>query len=320
MIFSKIFLVSLLLTGVSAGEAVAASIIELQPINVSQLIVSIGGNPATVRIDDVSFDGSIAIGRFYDYGKTRVSKVFRYTKSGGMEEIGELANIYIDKLRVSDDGKVIWGARYDLRIGTTSGVFRWTPEKGLQEFGTLGQRGVSVDVSSSNGEFIAGHFSFSLSSTPIYHAYRYSEIGGFEDLGVMQGDSAFAKGISGDGELILGHAQFNNNKASRAFMYSKADGVVDIGTYAANWTSATSISSDRSIIVGSYCFGGFSLLTACTRAPFVYTKKSGIQAMPKIFGYSISGPKISPDGKILAGSYIDSKYESYIYVGYINQD
>lgn len=290
----------------------AVTVDELQSINISELISPIGGNPKTVRIDDVSFDGSVVIGRFSG------GKVFRYTKSGGMEEIAELASIPVNTLRVSADGSVIWGSKYDFVAGTTSGIFRWTRERRLQEFGNLGRRSVSIAAASNTGEFVAG--SFLTSPAPIYHAFRYSELGGFEDLGTMHGDSAFAKGLSSDGQLILGHTQFEGKKASRAFLYSKIDGFVDIGTYAGNWTSATGVSSDKSVVVGNYCYGGFFYMSACTRSPFVYTKNNGIQALPKILGKSIAGPKISPDGKILSGSYIDSKDESHIFIGRINLD
>ena len=309
---------TLLLSAASMSVCMADTVDELLLINISQLITPINGNPITVRIDDVSFDGNVVIGRFTDFSKTSGRKVFRYTKHSGMEEIADLVGISIDTLRVSADGAVIWGAKYDLSKGTTSGIFRWTRARGLQEFGDLGRRSMSIAAASDSGEFVAG--SFLTSPAPIYHAFRYSEAIGFEDLGAMHGDSAFAQGVSSDGQLILGHVQFQDKRASRAFLYSKIEGSLDVGTYAGNWTSATGVSRDRSVIVGNYCSGGFYYLTACTRSPFVYTKKIGIQASPKIPGSSIVGPKVSPDGKMLSGSYIDSKYESYIFTARINLD
>jgi uncharacterized membrane protein len=292
----------------------AAAIAQLQVVNVSSLIRAVGGNPKTVRIDDVAYDGSAAVGSFANPpDKYAGRRFFIYSRAGGMQEIQDLYRRPVDSMRISSNGAVVWGTYYDYNRGTYAGVFRWTREGGVQEFGAFGQRGLKIRATSANGEFVVGDFAFS-ASEPVFHAFRYSRARGFEDLGAMGADSAIAHGISGDARWVTGHLQFREGSAVHAFFHSKADGPHHIASPSASDTFGSGISNDGSVVVGTYSVCDF---VDCTRAPFVYTKKTGIRLLSGVSTHSMVRIVVSPDGRGIGGTFMDSDFASHIFTGTI---
>jgi probable HAF family extracellular repeat protein len=298
--------------------SLAASVAQLQLVNISPLIRAIDGNPKTVRIDDVAYDGSAAVGSFANPPeKYEGRRFFIYTRASGMQEIEDLYGHPVNSMHISGNGAVVWGTNYDYRRGTYAGVFRWTREGGVQEFGSFGQRGLKIGATSADGQVVAGSFTFS-SSDPVFHAFRYSQARGFEDLGAMGADSAIAHGISGDARWVVGHLQFREGSVAHAFFHSESVGPHHIAPHSGSSTFASGISNDGSVVVGTYCNGWSGFVAACTRAPFVYTRKTGVKSLPGISAHSIVSIVVSPDGTQLGGAYMDSDSESYIFTGTID--
>jgi hypothetical protein len=292
----------------------AAAVTQVQRIDISPLILRIGGNPKTVRIDDVAHDGRAAVGSFSNPpDKLEGRRFFVYTKTGGMQEIEDLHRRPVDSLRVSGNGAVIWGTYYDYRHGTYAGVFRWTLEGGLRELGSFGRHGMKITASSFDGQFVAGSFRPS-PGEPVFHAFRYSETRGFEDLGAMGAKSAIPHAISGDSLWIAGHLQYQDERVAHGFLRSPSTGVHPIPAYLGDPTFASGVSNDGSVVVGTYCHGGVDF-EPCTHAPFVYTEKAGVQPIPEISGCSIVRIVASPDGMRIGGACMDSDFDSYIFTG-----
>jgi len=208
---------------------------------------------------------------------------------------------------------VIWGTFYIKNEG--SHIFRYTQENGLQDLGTLGRESVAINGVSTDGSVIVGSFLFT--RTPgagkslSYHAFSYSQSKGFEDLGTMGAESAFARGISDDGSLVIGNFQLADT-SSHAFRYSRSDGVQDLGVGGVA-AFATGFSNDGSVIVGKF-FEKFSFFNyTYYNHVFIYTKAGGVQKLGAMGGISVGDPSISADGTRLSGGYIDSDGESYIY-------
>ena len=279
------------------------------------MIRAVGGNPKTVRIDDVAYDGNAAVGSFSNSpDKYEGRRFFIYSKAGGMQEIEDLYRRPVDSLRMSSDGAVVWGTYYDYRRGTYAGVFRWTREGGIQEYGSFGQRGLKIGATSADGEFVAGGFTCS-ASEPVFHAFRYSHARGFEDLGAMGADSATAHGISGDGRWVAGHLQFREGRVAHAFFHSEAEGPLPIASHSGSSTFASGVSSDGAVVVGTYnrrC--GF---VDCTRAAFVYTRKTGARSVSGVAVHSMGRIVVSPDGTRIGGAFMDSDSESHVFTGTI---
>lgn len=295
------------------GASPAAAISQLQVVNISPLIRAVDGNPKTVRIDDVTYDGNAAVGSFANPpDKYEGRRFFIYSRAGGMQEIEDLHRRPVDSMRISSDGEVVWGTYYDYRRGTYAGVFHWTRGGGIQEYASFGQRGLKIRATSADGEFVAGDFTFS-ASEPVFHAFRYSQARGFEDLGSMGAESAIAHGISGDGRWVTGHLQFRDGRVTQTFVHSETNGTQSVASDFGHSTFATGISDDGSVVVGTYPAAcGF---VQCTHSPFVYTRKSGAKALAEIPAHPMVGIVVSPDGTRIGGAFMDSDSESYIFTG-----
>ena len=287
-----------------------AMTVEIQKrINFSSLITTIDGIPQTVRISRVSGDGTVAVGQFANTQHER--RVFRYTPSGGIEDLGVLGENHmgIESLSISDDGLVIWGTFY-----VSSGdhrIFRYTKESGLEDLGALGRRSTHANATSSDGEFVVGSF---ISGDSPAHVFRYSKSKGFEAFGPMGAKYATARGISADGSLIVGNLHLASDASKdHAFRYSESEGLQDIGAVDAETAFATGISNDGSVIVGMYR-GDFSLknYTHYMRS-FIYTKTDGMKLLGSMGGRSVGNVSISADGGKMSGSYMDSNDESYLF-------
>jgi len=189
----------------------------------------------------------------------------------------------------------------------------------------MGKKGISVNAVSADGSVIVGDFHNSQSEYPmLYHAFRYSQSQGFEDLGAMSTESTFAQGVSADGSLIVGHFEIGSSGknsvrqiSSHAFQYSHPEGMKDIGV--AGWGEsafATGISNDGSVIVGQGVFRiGFIVSFYENSFAFVYTEKGGMQKLSQIGGESVGFLRVSADGTSVAGSYRESNGDAYVYTG-----
>ena len=301
-----------LATSAAAG-AVVVHISETT--NISSKITAVGGVPASVRISDVSGDGSVVIGRF-SKNKVRYDdwQVFRYTKSGGIENLGPLARD-INTLCISADGSVIWGSFYIQNEG--SRLFRYTPLKGLQDLGTLGRKAIIPYAASADGSVVVGSFLHSTTpeKKPLYHAFKYSEAHGFEDLGTMGAESAFARGVSADGSVIVGNFHVANS-SDHAFRYSRQDGVQDLSAVGGKAAFGTGISNEG-VVVGTF-YGPLNFHEQRYYGHvFLYRKSGGVEKLGAMGGTSAGKVRISADGTKMLGSYTNSARESYVYIAIV---
>lgn len=290
--------------------------------NISSKVAAIGGLPKSVRISAVSGDGSVVVGKFRNNQPSHDWQIFRFAQSSGIENLGTMGKEKdsIEATCISTDGMVIWGTFYVKNEG--SHIFRYTQANGLQDLGTMGRESVAINGVSHDGSVIVGSFLFTRQpgagkSLP-YHAFSYSQSKGFEDLGTMGAESAFARGISDDGSLVVGNFQLADT-SSHAFRYSRSDGVQDLGVGGVA-AFATGFSNNGSVIVGKF-FGEFSFINYTHyNHVFIYTKTGGVQKLGAMGGRSVGDPGISADGSRLFGSYIDSDGESYVYTAKLIQE
>jgi probable HAF family extracellular repeat protein len=299
----------LVLSGFSSASATEV----LDKINLSSKISSLGGYIRSVRVEDISRDGKVVVGRYRPQTEPHDWQWFRYTIEGGMEDLKTLGKPSIDAMHLSADGSIIVGTFYIK--GEGNHTFCLTQSKGFEDLGTLGQKSVAVHAISADGSVFVGGFIFS--DQPVrYHAFRYSEADGFEDLGTMGAESAFARGVSADGSVIVGNFHVANSR-DHAFRYSKGRGIQDLGVPGKVAAFARGISDDGSVIVGDF-FGSFNFHDFNYYSHiFVNRAQAGTEKLGAMDGKTAHVCAIAPDGTKFYGSYIDSAGEAYAFVAKI---
>ncbi len=284
-------------------------------INISSKISAVGGMPASVRISDVSSDASVVVGMFsQDKDRFETWHVFRYSKTGGIENLGQLAK-NINNLCISADGAVIWGSFFVKDEG--SRLFRHTRSGGIQDLGTLGRTSITPYAASADGSVVVGSFLHSTTpeKKPIYHAFMYSEAHGFEDLGAMGGESAFARGVSADGAVIVGNVQVPNG-SGYAFQYSRRDRAKSLSSVNRKITFATGVSK-QGLIVGTYFASLDFYWQKYRNHVFLYSQSGGFKKLGAMGGTSVGVVRVSPDADQIVGSYTNSTRDSYVYTAAI---
>jgi len=287
----------------------------LHTTNISSKVAAIGGT--SVAIKGISGDGAVVVGDFLNKNQDSDKRViFRYSQSSGVDNLGTFGQEIINQMCISADGSVIAGTIY-FKEKKESHIFRYTKTNGFEDLGTMGQKSIAeVNGVSADGSVMVGSFNPSLTpttptGTTAWHAFKYSQSLGFEDLGSMGAESAFARGVSADGSLIVGNFHVASPFLDHAYRYSRSDGVQDIGAIGGTAAFATGISNDGSVIVGDF-FGKFnSFKYRYNHNSFIYTKVGGVQELGELGGRPVGNISVSADGTKFNWSYVDSDGESY---------
>ncbi|HVT11236.1 MAG TPA: PEP-CTERM sorting domain-containing protein [Fimbriimonadaceae bacterium] len=157
---------------------------------------------------------------------------------------------------VSGDGQVACGYAASPTYTTSFHAMEWTRQNGMQDMGLYsGQNpydATSALAVSRDGSTIVGRGNPGGQGSPPQRAFRWTESGGYEVLGVMSGGTvSSATGVDGDGSVLtgIGDSTFG---AARSFRWTSADSMQDIGNMAGgSAASANGISADGSVIVGN---------------------------------------------------------------------
>ena len=173
----------------------------------------------------VSANGAVVVGETYYYDVSVgyfvvYGRAFRWTASGGMQDLGTLGGRESYAYGVSADGAVVVGVAQNAGQGR---AFRWTASRGMQGLGTLGGNeswawGVSADGSVVVGgayNDVAGY----------KRAFRWTASGGMEDLNTTYASLLtngsvlwYAFAISPDGRYIVGWGDNAATGRTEAFL------------------------------------------------------------------------------------------------------
>ncbi len=182
----------------------------------------------------ISNDGSAIIVDIYP-------SAYRWTQSGGLQNLGTLGGASSSASDISADGSKICGVSY-VSAGDPY-AFRWVAGVGMEQIGTFYSfaRGISGD-----GNTVAG---FETGSAGIYKAFRWTQSGGFEFS--IAGNFSQGNAVSGDGSIIVG------DNGNGAFRLSNTGGLEALNQVYTSLLSpgsdlytALGISSDGQFIVG----------------------------------------------------------------------
>ncbi len=200
---------------------------------------------------------------------------------------------------LTSDGSMAAGYSFGTSPKITAASFTWTPSGGRNDYGLLpgmpaineaygvSDRGVTAGTMRIDGEYDKSR------------AYRWTGRGPLQDLGVLPGETrSFAWGISGDGSVVVGHAE-TGTVTGEAFRWTAATGMKGIGklTPGSTISMALAVSRDGMTIVGEN-WNEFLNTDA-----FVWTQASGMKALPKLGNpwNTATADAVNADGTIIVG-------------------
>jgi probable HAF family extracellular repeat protein len=203
-------------------------------------------------------------------------------------ELVGLGTVTTDVFDVSPDGDTAVGRS----VGSGRGPWVWTESGGSERLDPASDTDVPFGV--SNDGVVVGRASTTTAGT---FAFRWTEAGGFTDLGAYPGGrrSSEAFGVSDDAAAIAGTYTPISPNAARAFRWTEAGGVEDLGTLPGYFESvALAISGDGSTVVGNVGIGTGGQAMRWTAA--------GMVALGMLPGDSFSSAgDVSLDGAVAVG-------------------
>jgi probable HAF family extracellular repeat protein len=261
----------------------------------------------------VSADGSTVGG---SVSRLFGDEPFRWTEAAGMQPLGDLPGartLESHAYAVSADGSVVVGSAYGDFIDPHPTVaFRWSQAFGMQPLGYLtpftssSMFSVARGVSSDASVIVGASTSFPL----VTEAFRWTQAGGMQGLGVtLGGGSSFARGVSSDGNTIVGDVGFPTTRG--AFRWTPATNMHLIGDLPGGTllSIANAVSLDGTTIVG------FSSSDAGLEA-FRWTEALGMQPLGDLPGgnYDSEAFAVSGDGSVIVGhSHGLNGYEAFVW-------
>ena len=210
---------------------------------------------------------------------------------------------------VSRDGNPVVGFQ-DSGFFTPFHAFRWTQATGPVDLGTLNPANngnlssFAMDVS-DGGSVVVG---VSQVGAAQEHAFQWTSGSGMVDLGSPTGPGRFSRalGVSGNGEVIVGDAEFPGGFTGfhiGAFRWTGGT-FQDLGSLEPDFPSvATAVSADGAVVVGQ---GGISVTVGNTSTngsrAFRWTQSQGLQPIGPLPGDQFAAATgVSDNGKIVVG-------------------
>src|SRR5688572_8758388 len=115
---------------------------------------------------------------------------------------------------------------------------------------------------------------------------------GIEDLGTLGGNNAAARGVSADGQVIVGWSETTSAAVPRACIWRLGVGMLELATFPGE-SIAYDVSADGSVVVG-WTFSSAS-------HAFRWTSATGVQDIGSLGGHAAEARGISADGAVIVG-------------------
>jgi len=242
------------------------------------------------RAYGVSTDGRVVVG-------VSSGRAFRWTASGGMQDLGTLGGNRSEAYGVSADGAVVVGWAHN--AAGQKRAFRWTASGGMQDLGTLGGTWSEAWGVSADGAVVVGRLYYVEGQ---YYPFRWTASGGMQNLGTVGGIWGEARGVSADGAMVVGWS-FSDGALPLALRWQN-DVAHGLGMlpdpYNRSW--AYGVSADGAVVVG------YAANAAGDRRAFRWTPSRGMEDLNTTYASLLTNGSvliealaISPDGRYIVG-------------------
>jgi probable HAF family extracellular repeat protein len=246
----------------------------------------------TSLAEAISADGSTIVGSSR-IAQSGVSRAFRWTIAGGMQQLPGSGVVPRAAIHVSADGRAVTGIAEGM---TRLRAFLWTDVGGTQDLGMLANytssRGLRV---SSDGSTVVGDC---MNDSGRQRAFRWTAGSGMQDLGTLGGVQSLPLDLSADGTVVVGIGT-NLWGEEIAFRWTASGGMQPLGTLGGTRSQAFDISPDGAVIVGMA-----STATGHLR-PFRWTLASGMTDLGSFGGTTGLARYVSDDGAVVVGQSAD---------------
>ncbi|HEY2826541.1 MAG TPA: PEP-CTERM sorting domain-containing protein [Pirellulales bacterium] len=265
-----------------------------------------GDNTMQASAIGVNGDGSVVVGA---YGGS-LNQAFRWTAATGVVDLGFLpgGNLSIAN-GVNTNGSVVVGLAND---DTTLRSFRWTAATGIQALPSAPGFDFSYGASgtSADGSVIVGTNANKDGVESADRAYRYTDAGGYQDLGVQSGFTrSVARAVSGDGQTVVGFSQLfpppsGFGTIAGAYRWTQSTGLVPLFFDDEDTSYASAVNYDGSRIVGTStgATGSRAVMWTSTLGSFdlnSYLPTLGVN----LTGWNLTDADgISYDGSVISGN------------------
>jgi probable HAF family extracellular repeat protein len=198
-------------------------------------------------------------------------RAFRWTRRGGMVDLGDLGGTQTDALAITAFGSIVG-------YGTLAGdaelrPFIWSTGGGMTALPTTLDGGVVLPYAASDWGQVVGYGTLAAGG---HHAFSWTPWEGFVDLGTPGGQYSLALGV-GNGGHVVGYGSTAGDAATHAFCWTEEAGMVDLGTLGGPTSSAEAVSSSGQVV------GGASLADGSTHA-FSWTAEGGMVDLGTLAG------------------------------------
>lgn len=248
--------------------------------------------------DAVSADGSVVVGTSRVGSGVEGNRAFRWTASGGMEELGGLPGLgsyYSWANGVSADGSAVVG---QIRSSAGNEAFLWSESTAMVGLGDLpgGQDRSNAYGVSADGSVVVGVGYDSVGP----QAVRWTQQGQILPLGNLPGVSqGYGLAVSADGSTIIGYCQ-----GLQGFRWTQGTGTLPLGDLPGGpvGSQALGLSADGSVIVGGSA-GQYSTGSASFEA-FRWTQETEMVSLGSLPGGTpqSTADAVSADGSIVVGN------------------
>lgn len=197
-------------------------------------------------------------------------------------------------------------------MATSALVVAWSPAAYAQsngpievpfdemfDLGTLprGDNSFPFDLS-ADGSVVVGEAQVQVEDdgSTASRAFVWTPQNGMVDIGTLGGAQASARGVSADGNVVIGFSAIANNAGSHAFRWTADGGMQDLGTLGGTGSFAVDLSDDGSVIVGSSQPEGNTFQRA-----FRWTEATGMVDLGTLDGRTTYARATNADGSVVVG-------------------
>ena len=211
-------------------------------------------------------------------------EAFRWTESGGVQELFDLHSAISEATGINDLGQIVGSAGSIGSAGTHG--FRWTPTGGAEDLGTFGGTTSRAVAINERGQ-VTGSADTTAGAS---HAFLWTQRRGMQDLGTLGGTNSSAVAINARGQ-ITGNAESVSGE-SHAFLWTPHRGLRDLGTLGGPDSTATAINA-RGEVTGYSELRGGEVVHA-----FRWTPHGGTQDLGTLGGANSKATAINARGQI----------------------